>query len=376
MQKLAANKQLNFLLKSFCLGEDKVNLDDSVASWAQYVGLGAIAYDYGIINSSFITDDLKAQNLTTQFWFGMQLQSIKNIVKSLNDSNIVPCLLKGISTSTAIYAKPHYRGMRDLDILINVNEIEEAERIIAALGYEQRSTFPSEFYQSHHHTMPWQNIESEVWLEVHKQLFPISSPISKTSIFNIDAIRRELKREEFYGMQVYRINYELQIIYIAIHWAENYKQVGAMFGLLDIALIINKHRDDLDWLKIVSWANDKQVSNFVYTALSFITENHYVNKDYSGHVNKINHTMGCGVKRIINSLIKGYFLEGKAYGRVMTLSNIEIIWTHLLAPRMSCLKLLLMPIYIVFPKKADNRFQFAFLFSRLLTLVGFKKNNN
>jgi len=370
--------QMNDLLKSFCVGLEKKNLDVDTLKWAVQTGLSSIALDYS--NTNLINDisgckNLTANNLTSQFWYQTQLNLTKQIISALNEQGIVPTLLKGISISTSYYPKPHYRTMRDIDILVDVREVDKVEEILSSLGYEQRSTYSKEFYESLHHTMPWQHCKEDIWIEVHKRLFPKTSPCYNSPVFQLDVVQNERLLDDFYGLKVYRLSKEFQIVYIATHWAERFKQIGGLFALLDIALIINKHNDELDWNKIISCSNSPHVSNYVYLTLQYLSKSGLLHSSVNieQHVCRIKHTLGITSKAILNSIVNDYIFVGKPFGRALTVNNIAIIWRHLLEPSSSFVKVLLLPFVIIFPKGSNKKFDFKFQLSRIKSFLKFKR---
>lgn len=377
MPETNQKNQLLNVLQSFCLDKDKADLDENTIKWAVQTGLGSIASDYGNIQEcrDSITKNLAASKLTSQFWTQTQVNAAQKIVEELNNIGIVPTLLKGISISTNYYPKPYYRTMRDIDILVDVDEVDAFESILVKLGYEQRSTYSKEFYESLHHTMPWQHCKDEIWIEVHKRLFPKTSPCYNSPVFQLDIVQHQRVLDNFYGLKVYRLSKEFQLVYIATHWAERFKQIGGVFALLDITLIINKHNDELDWNKIISCSNSPHVSNYVYLTLQYLSKSGLLDSSVNieQYANRIQHSLGMASKAILNSIINDYIFVGKPFGRALTVNNIAIIWRHLLEPSSSFVKLLLLPFVVIFPKGSNKKFDFKFQLSRIKSFLKFKR---
>ena len=372
------NTHMNDLLKSFCVGIEKKDIDVASLKWAIQTGLSSIALDYSNANQNAdisADNSLAANNLTAKFWQQTQVNLTKKIVSKLNEQGIVPTLLKGISISTSYYPKPHYRTMRDIDILVDVTEVDKVQEILPSLGYEQHSTYSKEFYDSLHHTMPWQHCKEEIWIEVHKRLFPKTSACYSSPVFQLDVIQKEKVIDDFYGLKIYRLSKEFQIVYIATHWAERFKQIGGVFALLDVALIINKNNNELDWNKIISWSNTPHVSNYVYLMLQYLSKSGLLHSSVNieQHVNRIQHTLGMLSRALLNSIVNGYLLVGKPFGRALTVNNIAIIWRHLLEPSSSSVKILLLPFVVIFPKGSNKKFDLNFQLSRIKSFLQFKR---
>jgi len=365
------------LLQSFCLNSNKITVSKKAVEWSLQTGLGSIVYEYGVfdLHDALLVEKLASHKLNYQFWFQTQLNKTKQIVELLNKVGITPTLLKGMSISSDLYLKAYFRTMRDIDILVDVKEVDTVEKILSSLNFQQQSVYSKEFYESgHHHTMPWQHVKDDIWIEVHTKLFPKSSCCYDSPVFQLDVIQNEKIQGKLYEFDVNRLSYEFQIIYIASHWAEQFKQIGGLFALLDVALIINQH-NNLDWEKIISWSNTPYVSNYVYLILQYLNRNGLLNPNINidTHFNRIQHTLGFISISIMNKMIDDYLLAGKGFGRILTVNNISIIWKDLLEPSSSIEKILLIPVSILFPKGVKNRFSIKFQWSRLKSVINFRK---
>lgn len=222
----------------------RVTLSPKMIDWAIQTRLGSVLIDH--LETTHLpsekVDSLKAEELTAKFWYQTQYQTTLELIAELNKYNIVPTLLKGMSVSTEFYPKAYFRSMRDIDILVEESEIEQVEKTMVDLGYKQSSPLPLPFYETHHHTIPWQHKTKDVWFEIHRRIFPDSSPSCSATVFKIDTLSSEKLispiDSNHDSLKTYRLGYELQIIYIAAHWAESFKQTGGLFAFIDIALII------------------------------------------------------------------------------------------------------------------------------------------
>ena len=354
------------LIRNFCLRLGKVALGEKTVSWAINNGYSTIASDYGIVPKK-LERYLTASSMTSKFWSQTQLNATKKIIAYLNKDGIEPTLLKGISISSDLYSQSYYRMMRDIDILFNESDVEKVEMALPVLGYEQRSTYSKEFYRGLHHTMPWQHCKDEIWIEVHKKLFPRTSKCYSSPSFQTDTFKKEIRPGDFFGLNVFRFSYEFQIIYIASHWAERFKKVGGVTGLIDVSLIINEHNDEIDWDKIIFLANTPNVVNFVYLMLSCISSSGFLkpNINITNHLKKMDHTLGVRSHRILITFVSRYIFNGMAYGRILTVNNVALIWKHLLGERSSWVKIFIMPVIVLFPKGQTNRFSLKFQYSRI-----------
>jgi len=348
----------------------KMRLSAKSINWLQQTRLSAALIDVCPTNNlpQKLIPKLNADELTTKFWFQTQYQATVELVTELKKIKITATLLKGLSISTEFYPKPYYRNMRDIDILVEQHELKQVEQIMLALGYEQKSHLPDEFYKTHHHTKPWQHKTKDIWFEIHTGLFPESSPCYSAKVFSLGNINEEKCPCFFEEKQIYRLGHELQVIYIAVHWGESFKQIGGLFAFIDIALIINNTQ--LDWEKLIQWADEPYIANTVYIILSYLVKNNLVaDVAIRQHLKRINHSLGFIDRLLLNKFIDNYLLTGQPFGRILTINNIGILWNLLLSPMSASKKLILIPVYIVFPPQSDKKFDLAFQLSRIKNLL-------
>lgn len=352
----------------------RVALPSKMIDWCIQTRLGSVLIDH--LETTHLpsekVDSLKAEELTAKFWYQTQYQTTLELIAELNKYNIVPTLLKGMSVSTEFYPKAYFRSMRDVDILVEESEIEQVEKTMVDLGYKQSSPLPLPFYETHHHTIPWQHKTKDVWFEIHRRIFPESSPSSSATVFKIDTIKSEKIispiDSNHDSLQTYRLGYELQIVYIAAHWAESFKQTGGLFAFIDIALIINNTK--LDWNKLIKWSNELYIGNYVYILLSYLVKQQLVkDPQIKQHLKKINHNLSFIDIIILNKIITNYLLLGKPFGKFLSVDNINILWTLFISPKSAITKIILAPTYIIFPPNSDKKFNLLFQLSRVKNLL-------
>ncbi len=348
----------------------KGSLSDNTARWALQARLAPVLVD------TFLTTDLtpalvqqlKADALTTKFWFQTQYQATLELVTELNKQKITPTLLKGMSISTAFYPKPYYRNMRDIDLLVEQQQLKQVEQIMRVLGYEQKSHLPDEFYKTHHHTKPWRHKTKDIWLEIHTGLVPASSPCSAAKVFSLATINSEKQLNNIDGKEIYRLNPELQIVYIATHWADELKQTGGLFAFADIALIINNTQPD--YKKLIHLSSEPYIANAVYILLSYLLKNGLLRDSaIRPYLKKISHSLVFFDQWLVYKFIDHYLITGKPFGRMLTINNIGILWKLLLSPLPAGKKLILIPVYIAFPPQANKKFNLNFQLSRIKRLL-------
>src|SRR5207253_6578076 len=111
-----------------------------------------------------------------------RLDALDGIVRGCPGTAPPLTLLKGVSVCEQYYPEPHLRPMVDIDVLVDPAALASVESLLLELGYRRRSQNPPEFYDAHHHTTPFRHPQTQAWVEVHRRLFPVASPLGSDSI--------------------------------------------------------------------------------------------------------------------------------------------------------------------------------------------------
>lgn len=106
----------------------------------------------------------------------MQLtKEMNKICGKLSDNGIRAILLKGPALAIQLYGDMSHRTSKDLDILLDVEDVERAEEFMARLGYESEDehSFTSNWKTKTHH-LSYRHKEHSVQVEIHWRLNPYS----------------------------------------------------------------------------------------------------------------------------------------------------------------------------------------------------------
>jgi hypothetical protein len=267
-------------------------------------------------------------------------------------------LLKGISICEQHYPHPHLRPMRDIDFLAEAANVTAVESVLVELGYRQQSQLPHTFWQKHHHSMPFFHPQRRVWLEVHRGLVPAKSRLSRDKVFSLESVKAQLRPSEFQGRKVNRLSDELQVVYIASHWARDFKFIGGIVALLDMIYLLEKTKDALDWDQILNWVRDSVASAYLYILLSYLDKYRLIDiaPEILSQLSLQQRSFGKVNLKIVHGLIDRCFVEGRNYGNVLRLRNCALIWGALLSDRSPLINLLLVPWELVLPHRLINKF--------------------
>src|SRR5262245_46293369 len=163
--------------------------------WAVTAGLGPWRHRCTSRDPDAATSPLwslvLSADLTARILMAEQLDALEEIVETCARDIQPLTLLKGISLCQQVYPEPHLRMMGDLDILVEDDALSAVQSRLVALGYRPESSNSPEFYAGHHHAMPLYHPRRRVWVEIHRGLFPPSSPVGGDRVFSAATLQAE-----------------------------------------------------------------------------------------------------------------------------------------------------------------------------------------
>jgi Uncharacterised nucleotidyltransferase len=354
LQAVAQNR-LDVKLASF--GEAQIR-------WAIAIGLGpllfqAIKADTQASGSPFWPllrgADLAARVLTAE-----HIDAMIEIVDGLKGQVETLTLLKGISICDQHYPKPHLRPMRDIDFLVEDGDLARVDSLLFKLGYRQRFKNLREFYQGHHHGMPWFHPQRGVWVEVHRALFPAKSPLGADARFRPESLRRQLTTSEFHGRPVKRFSDELQLLYIASHWGSDFQAVGGAVAILDVIYLFKNTQDVLNWRAIMDAYEGSVAFTYLYLLLTYLVKYGLIDvaPDVYTDLCLRRRSFGYVNLKIIHALIDKFLLTGRRGSwEQFRFRNASIAWKTLSASTSPLRNLLLIPRNLLLPYHLREKLQ-------------------
>lgn len=347
-----ASPRLILLLQAASQGRTDLELatfDEEQTHWALKTGLGALLFhttksDPETAKSQF-RPLLQSADLTARLIAAEQMAAVAEIIDACAGEGHVLTLLKGISICDQHYPEPHLRPMRDIDFLVEEADLPSVEALLFKLGYRQQSDRPHEFYQEHHHSMPFLHPQRGIWVEVHRGLFSPKGYLSSDQFLSLENIEPHLRLSEFRGRKVNRLSDELQIVYIASHWGRDFTVIGAMIAMLDIIYLLKNSQGRLRWEKIVDGSHGPAASAHLYLILTYLHKRRLIDvaPEMLRELSLRQRSLGNVNLKILHAVIDRYFVDGRTFGRVLRLRNLRILWRTLLLPRSPTRNLVLLP---------------------------------
>jgi Uncharacterised nucleotidyltransferase len=277
---------------------------------------------------------LRATHLTARALSGEQLDAMTEIIDACAGHTLPLTLLKGISICDQYYPQPYLRPMRDIDFLVDEVDRPVVESILFKLGYRQQSQKSPQFFERHHHSMPFYHPQRGVWIEVHRRLFSGHQNVATDQVLSLDHVKQQLRPSEFQGRTVYRLSKELQIVYISAHWCSGHTIVDGLIAMLDTLYLLRNPKEELRWELILHWLHGSTASRYLYLVLAYLQKYQTVDLPLEILKNLLSsqryvETLNL---RILQTIIDRYLGEGKDFGPHCNLEDFNYVWRTLLSP--------------------------------------------
>jgi Uncharacterised nucleotidyltransferase len=339
-------------------------LNAEAIHWAIQTGLGPLLYQTTKADADAVASPLwmalKSADLTAQVIAGEHADAMCEILQACEPLAPPLTLLKGISICEQYYPRPHLRPMRDLDFLVEEAVLPLVESVLLELGYRQRSKSPAALYEKHHHSMPFFHPYHGVWVEVHRGLFSLKSLAGTDKVFSLEHVKTQRLPSTFRGKTVMRLSDELQIVYIASHWAHSFQAIGGMVAMLDMIYLLQKRKGAIDWERLLGWLQGSTASTYLYLMLTYLAKYDLIDIDPEilRDLCRCQRSYRSIHVKILHMLIDRYYVHGSPFGRLSSLRNIGILWKTLLLPGSPFRNLLLVPCYLLLPWQVRKKFLF------------------
>ncbi|MBF0118855.1 MAG: nucleotidyltransferase family protein [Desulfobacterales bacterium] len=211
-----------------------------------------------LTNLNTIYRNIALQNLRIQ-------SQIKEILKSMQESNIPIILLKGAYLSNCLYDDIAIRPMGDIDILCQKSDMEKASEKIKEIGYKQFK-FPqsSLHFTNSNHLIPFEKT-NKLSIEIHDYIFS-----AKDKNFEVmNNIWESAVPKKIYGFPILSLSVEDEILHLSCHLYKHLSTYEKKFyWFCDIHEIIKQNKNQIDWDKLYYRVQnlyiDKQIGTIFY----------------------------------------------------------------------------------------------------------------
>ncbi|MEI8355978.1 MAG: nucleotidyltransferase family protein [Deltaproteobacteria bacterium] len=194
---------------------------------------------------------------------------LKNILLAFQTAGVTAVPLKGAWLAEKVYSNIALRGMGDVDLWVQRDQLDEARRVMVSLGYASRSKSdrPQELQDAL--TGETQMFKTGApMVELHWNLFP-GEWLRHTAFIDEQEIwQRTLPLQ---GENVRQLSPEDAIIHISVHFAVNHQMsMPGLRTLLD--LYCARQKLNIDWVTVAERAKAWRVSTATWLVLRMLAE--------------------------------------------------------------------------------------------------------
>lgn len=349
---------LGLLLETLAMGRRDLSLRvwrGAQIDWMIDSGLGPVCFHAAKGNIENLSSphwaSLKAADLTAKVIAAERVEAMRTIIDA--GAGYLPrlTLLKGISIAEQYYPEFHLRPMRDVDILVPEEDLTRMQNLLRALGYRQEYGGLLGGYESHHHLAPFFHEETNICVEVHHHLLSTKNWASRDRVFELSNVRAQMRESSFHGKEVYRLSPELQAVYLAAHWAQDFKPIGGMIAVMDLIYLLRHTGGIFRWDTIFEWLEGSSAATYFYLLMSYLDRLNliFLPDEIRRRVRCLRHCFGTLSLKAAHAMIDHYMLDGRDFGTVLTQRNLSIAWNTLVLPLPPACKLLLVPVNLCMP---------------------------
>lgn len=329
-------------------------------------GLGPLLYAVTASHTAAQRELLQAADLTARIIIGQLVTAAADILRQAQAIASEAVLLKGIAACQRHYPAPHHRLMGDIDVLVPRRLQSALENVLRILGYTQRSELPATFYETHHHSMPFVNVKTGVWVEVHTQLLPVTHSVAHEECFTADGILGSAVPLSLNGVATLALRDELHLLYTCTHWAISLNVERGLVPLLDVILLLRNNKT-IAWDRIAEWTENSHIAVHLALVLGYLCHRNIMelNLRASQLVNRGLRKLGRLNARLLYAIIDTFIVDREPFGRLLTHHNTLIIWDTLLRPHHPWRNLAALPLSLMFPPNRADRFSPTLAWRRL-----------
>lgn len=329
--------------------------DDAQMAWIVQSGLGPACFHAAKKNPKNFASrhwpTLTAADLTARCVAAEHGEAIGEIIDAARVCIPQLILLKGISVADEVYPQFHWRPMRDIDVLVPAESLARMERLLRELGYRQTSDVPQRVYDAHHHTMPFFHAEKQVWIEVHHHLISPRNRACQDRLFTLAHVFAEVRKSRFQGRSVHRLSPELQVAHIAVHWAQDFKEIGGMIAALDVIFLLQRSGESFRWENLLAWIERSPTAASLYLLLSYLDSRGLLAlpEGILRRLGASQRVFGWYTLAAVHRIVDRYLLEGAGFNILFSRRTLRIAWDTLTLPLPASSRVLLMPIQLCMP---------------------------
>ena len=173
-------------------------------------------------------------------------KTLKDIQSAFASQSIPLIALKGLALSQLIYSSSAMRPMRDIDILIPVEQLDSAANALRSLGFNLPQHQKSKYMRGVHQ-LPDASLTVDgfnISIEIHHNTMPRDVFDSLT----YDDVKCQLQQFEWRGIPLLALDHTLMLHHLCRHLQSQHpNDTIKLINVVDIIRYVDKYIDVIDW---------------------------------------------------------------------------------------------------------------------------------
>ncbi len=192
---------------------------------------------------------------------------LENLLRRLAQEHIPVLVLKGAYLAAFVYEDIGLRPMGDIDLLIHAEDVEKIVHLLDNYGFHpERPFWPEADGELHYHAPPM--LKNGLHVELHWTLTNPSNPV----FINPGDLWARAQQTNLQEIETWALGLSDLILHLAVHAAYGHQFNGQFRSLVDIAEVLAKFGDHLDWEAVAQICLDWQAERGTYLTLRLVAE--------------------------------------------------------------------------------------------------------
>lgn len=198
------------------------------------------------------------------------LHQLAGLAPALKIAGVPVLLLKGAALANALYPDPALRPVGDIDLLVRRSDVPACRQALLERGYcPQRPPERPGSVLAHHNEELFQPPHPyEVPVEVHWHLLDVPYYMSKV---DVEWFWDHSEALSLAGQRLQSLTPEANLLYLSAHLGLHHQFRGLLW-LLDLALLVVRERERLDWARIADLAQSSELLTVLRATLDRLAD--------------------------------------------------------------------------------------------------------
>jgi len=194
-------------------------------------------------------------------------QQFAEVVTALGRAGFPSIALKGAHLAQLAYPNPALRPMSDLDLLVRAADLAGAEAALLQLGYRSERDYDIGLAcAKSQHLPPLTRPDAASLVELHWTLLAPRAPFA----VDVDGLWQRARPARIAGVEVLTLSPEDLLLHLALHATFQDRLLGGLRPLVDVAVTLERYRDELDWGQFVARAREWGAARCAYLTVCLV----------------------------------------------------------------------------------------------------------